>query len=369
MKRLVMSLLSALLCTAAATAQIDTKATPETAALYRNLKKLSEQNILFGHQHATEYGHGWSGDAERSDVKSVTGSHPAVIGVDFMGLSGKPADEIAKTAEALRKNVVATYNRGGITTVVWHFSNPASEGGFYWKDDVSKPAMALIKPGGSHHEQYKLILKTIADFAHSVKGKDGTLAPMIFRPFHEFDGDWFWWGKGHTSKEDFIAVWRFTVSYLRDQLGVHNFLYAFSPDNKFASQYEFLERYPGNEWVDMVGMDNYGDFGRDGKYNLEAGVRKLEIVSEYAQKAGKLAAFTETGLESIPNPTWWTETLLKTLKARKLRLAYVLVWRNDTKSPTHFYAPFPGQISEADFVKFYHDPYTLFEKDLKEVYK
>jgi mannan endo-1,4-beta-mannosidase len=137
---------------------------------------------------------------------------------------------------------------------------------------------------------------------------------MIFRPYHEFDGDWFWWGKGHTSREDFIAVWRFTVSYLRDQLGVHNFLYAFSPDNKFNSEYEFLERYPGNEWVDMVGMDNYGDFGRDGKYNLEAGLKKLEIVSEYAQKAGKLAAFTETGLESIPNPTWWTETLLKNIE-------------------------------------------------------
>ncbi|PSL27849.1 glycosyl hydrolase [Dyadobacter jiangsuensis] len=159
MKRLLISLLGALLCTAAANAQIDTKATPETTALYRNLKKLSEQHILFGHQHATEYGHGWSGDEERSDVKSITGSHPAVIGVDFMGLSGRPAEEITKTAEALRKNVVATYNRGGITTVAWHFSNPASEGGFYWKDGVSKPAMALIKPGGSHHEQYKLILK------------------------------------------------------------------------------------------------------------------------------------------------------------------------------------------------------------------
>ena len=64
-----------------------------------------------------------------------------------MGLSGRPEEEIVKTAAALRKIVVDTYNRGGITTVAWHFSNPASEGGFYWKDGVSKPAMALIKPG------------------------------------------------------------------------------------------------------------------------------------------------------------------------------------------------------------------------------
>lgn len=87
-----------------------------------------------------------------------------------------------------------------------------------------------------------------------------------------------------------------------------------------------------------------------------------------AIKKNKLAAFTETGLESIPNENWWTEVLLKTLKSDNLQLAYVLVWRNDATSPTHFYAPFPGQASEKDFIKFYEDPFTLFEKDLKNIY-
>ena len=349
--------------------QIDKKATKETKALYKNLGKIAKSQILFGHQHATEYGHGWSGDANRSDVKSVTGSHPAVIGIDFSGLSGRPKEAIEKTKESLRKNVVDTYERGGVTTVAWHFSNPASKGGFYWKDSVSAPAISMIKSGGSHHQQYKEILKTIGDFAHSVKGKDGTLAPMIFRPFHEFDGEWFWWGKPHCSKEDFVSVWQFTVTYLRDSLDVHNFIYAFSPDNKFNNETEFLERYPGDNFVDMVGMDNYGDFGRDGKYNLERGIKKLKIVSDYALKTNKLAAFTETGLESIPNTTWWTETLLKALKSEKMQLAYVLVWRNDTQSKTHYYAPFPEQVSVVDFMKFYNDPYTVFENDLKKIYK
>ncbi|MCF2443794.1 glycoside hydrolase family 26 protein [Dyadobacter sp. CY345] len=350
-------------------AQIDAKATKETKALYKNLDKFSKTNILFGHQHATEYGHGWSGDADRSDVKSVTGSHPAVIGIDISGLSGRPVQEIEKNSESLRKNVVETYNRGGVTTISWHFSNPASGGGFYWKDSVSVRAIELIKPGGSHHEKYKEILKTVADFTKSAKGKNGEAVPMLFRPYHEFDGDWFWWGKGHCSREDFISVWQFTVSYMRDSLGVHNFIYVFSPDCKFNSEQEFLERYPGDQFVDMVGMDNYADFGRDGKYNLKAGVQKLKIISDYAKKANKLAAFTETGLETIPDKNWWTESLLKSLKAEKINLAYVLVWRNDTKSPTHYYAPFPGQISVPDFMNFYNDPYTLFEKDLKNIYR
>ncbi|MCX6215383.1 glycosyl hydrolase [Spirosoma sp.] len=348
---------------------IDSKATKETKALYQNLRKLAQNHILFGHQHATEYGHGWAGEDNRSDVKSVSGSHPAIIGVDFSGLSGRPSAAIDKVKEALRKQIVDTYDRGGVTTVAWHFSNPASKGGFYWIDSVSAPAVSLLIPGGSHHEQYKEILRTIGDLAKSVQGKDGTLAPMIFRPYHEFDGGWFWWGKPHCKREDFISLWQFTVSYLRDSLQVHNFIYAFSPDCLFKTEAEYLERYPGDKWVDMLGMDNYADFGRNGRYNVAAGIQKLKIVSDYAQKAGKLAAFTETGLESIPDTTWWTNRLLKALKAEKMRLSYVLVWRNDRQSPTHFYAPYPGQASVPDFLNFYRDPYTLFETDLPNMYK
>jgi len=361
-----------ILCSSVLVAQnklIDSKATAETKALFVNLGKLAENHTLFGHQHATEYGHGWANETNRSDVKSVTGSHPAVIGVDIMGFSGRSPKEIGKAKEDLRKNVVDTYNRGGVTTVAWHFSNPVSKGGFYWVDSLSLPAVKYIIPGGDAHEKYKEILDGIGEWANSLKGADGKLVPLIFRPYHEFDGGWFWWGKPHCTKEEFITLWRFTVSYLRDSLNVHNFIYAFSPDNRFTTEQEFLERYPGDEWVDMVGMDNYGDMGRD-RYALDKAALKLKIVSDYAKKAGKLAAFTETGLESIPNTTWWTETLLKVMRAHKdMRLCYVLVWRNDMKSPTHYYAPFPGHVSEPDFKKFYNDPYTLFESDLKDIYK
>ncbi|MDP4261215.1 MAG: glycosyl hydrolase [Bacteroidota bacterium] len=348
---------------------IDVHASEETKALYYNLKELSGEHILFGHQHATQYGHGWRGDENRSDVKSVTGSHPAVIGVDFSGLSGRPDSMIEKEKASLRKTIADTYNRGGVTTACWHFNNPVSKTNFYWNDSAAVAAVKNIIPGGSHNEKYKSILRTIADLVKSIKGNDGKLVPIIFRPYHEFDGGWFWWGKPHCTKDEFITLWRFTISYLRDSLGVHNLVYAFSPDCLFNSEMEYLERWPGNDWVDIAGVDDYNDFGRYGKYNVDSGIMKLKIVSDYAKKAGKLAAFTETGLESIPSPTWWTETLLAALKKAKAQFTYVLVWRNDTTSPTHFYAPFPGQESEADFLKFYNDPYTLFENDLKGIYK
>jgi len=366
---LVTTFLFPLFVTAQKLTLIDKKATPETRALFKNLHALSEKHTLFGHQHATEYGHGWEGDADRSDVKSVTGSHPAVIGIDIGGFTNPNTEFANSYRERVRKTAEDTYNRGGVITISWHFPNPVSGGGFYWVDTISKPAVKYLMPGGEANALYKQILKGIADWAKSARGKDGKQVPMIFRPFHELDGDWFWWGRSHCTVNEFTSLWRFTVTYLRDSLGVHNFIYAFSTDNKFMTESEYLERYPGNEWVDMVGIDNYGDMGRDGRYNLPAAITKLKIISDYASKKGKLAAFTETGLESIPNATWWTGTLLKVMQAEKMRLCYVLVWRNDKQSPTHFYAPFPGQVSVPDFLTFFNNPYTLFEKDLKGMYR
>lgn len=345
----------------------DPDATKQTKALYANLKKLAKKGVSFGHQHATEYGHGWFGDEDRSDVKSIVGSHPAVIGIDFMGLSGRPDSEISKEKVRLKKVIEDHYNRGGVITIAWHINNPVAGGGFNATRGMPKSVKEIL-PGGTHHAAFQKILRDVADVAKSCVGKDGNPVPMIFRPWHEFDGNWFWWGAAHCTVEEFKSLYKLTVTELRDTNQVHNFIYAFSPDCTWDTEEKFLTRYPGDEWVDMVGFDDYADFGRD-RYNLERGAKLLTIVSDFAKKTGKVAAFTETGLESIPNHTWWTETLLKTLKTPGLEISYALVWRNDINSPTHYYAPFPGHTSVPDFQRFYDDPFTIFLDDLKNPYK
>jgi mannan endo-1,4-beta-mannosidase len=346
---------------------MDKNATRETVHLFKSMRKIQKRGTIFAHQHATEYGRGWSGDEDRSDVKSVVGTHPGMIGVDFSGFTGRNSE--AYKAK-LKKTVEDAYNRGGIVTIAWHFYNPMGKGGFYWEGSDSTKVVSRLIPGGDGHDKYKGILNDVATWLSTCKGSDGELVPMIFRPYHEFDGDWFWWGASHCTVDEFKTLWKFTASYLRDEKNVHNLIWAFSPDNRFNTEAEYLERYPGDEWVDLVGMDNYGDMGRN-RYDLDVATRKLRIVSDYARKHKKLAAFTETGLESIPNETWWTGTLLKVMKAKKLRLSYVLVWRNDRSSPTHYYAPVPGHVSVPDFTKFYEDKFTWFESDLasKNIYK
>lgn len=348
---------------------ISPNATLETQALFRNLKNLSKENILFGHHDANAYGHSWIGIPNKSDVKDVCGSHPAVYGCDFASITREntPKEQV-ENETGLRKRIIEVYNRGSVNTVTWHSHNPVNNGSFYYKDNPIK-AVPLLIPGGQYHEQYKKILQTIAVFAKSIKGENGELIPLIFRPFHEYEGDWFWWGvPHHCSKEEFLKLWKFTITYLKDDLGVTNFIYAISPDCRFNSRDEFLEYYPGDEYVDLIGMDNYWDFRPDGG-SLEAFSKKIKIVSDEAITRNKVAALTETGLEGIPDPVWWTKTLLRLLKNQKLELSYVMVWRNAYDNPTHYYAPFPGQVSAKDFIKFRKDKYTLFENDLDNIYK
>jgi len=346
---------------------IDRQATPLTRNLYRNLIKIqTEGKVMFGHQEATSYGRTWVGDKDRSDVKDVTGSHPAVIGLDFSGVTTTDSLRYEKAKQHLVNSVIDTYNRSGISTFAWHASNPANDGSFYWEKDSIKVVPDII-PGGKLHEKYKNYLKAIADVSSGFKTDNGELIPVIFRPFHEYDGDWFWWGKGHCTKDEFITLWRFTVGYLRDSLDVHNFIYAFSPDCKFFTEAEFLDYYPGDEYVDMLGMDNYWDFRPDGTNDPQLAETKLKIVADVAAKRNKLVAFTETGLEGVTQSDWYTATLLPILK--RVNVCYVLVWRNASDMAHHYYAPDKGHPAEEDFKQFCADDIILMENNLPDMYK
>ena len=349
---------------------VDRNATTETKALYSNLKRIQKNHILVGHQDATLYGHTWAGDDNRSDIKDVCGSHPALIGFDFALITNKPSGMTAHRSELLLKRMIETYNRGAVITMCWHTDNPLN-GETAWVD-TTKVVVNTVKeliPGGKAHEAYKEKLKLIAQMAHNSRGADGKLIPIIFRPFHEMEGSWFWWGRPHRTTGEFKSLWRFTVEYLRDTLGVHNFLYAFSTDCKFKTREDYLIDYPGDKYVDVLGMDEYWDFRPDGANNPLLAAEKVKIVSDLAQEKDKVAAMTETGLESITDSTFFTKTLLPVLRYKGSKLAYVMLWRNDNRMKYHFYAPFPGHNSVPDFMKFYNEDYTLFENDLKGIYK
>jgi len=334
---------------------IDSEATTETRALFDLLRGEMGAGLRFGHQDVTLYGVGWKSsgpdDTERSDVASVTGSYPAVYGWD---MARWPSGDLGEGSEELyRSHIIAAHARGGINTFSWHLFNPVTGENFY---DMT-PAVAAILPGGDKHEHYTQTLDRLAAFTLTLKDKDGRPIPIIFRPFHEHTGSWFWWGRDFCTTQEYVALWRFTVDYLRDEKGVHQFLYAYSPD-KVKNKEEYFERYPGDAYVDVLALDNY-IHGENPKEIEEMLVRLRLIVTE-ARSRGKIAALSETGLEKIITPDWFTRVILNPIKNDPIarNISYVLVWRN--AHPGHFFAPYPGHASAEDFKEFYQDPFTIF---------
>ena len=339
---------------------VDTLLTAETRALLINLKRLRETGILFGQQDATMVGVDWKNTENRSDVKELTGTYPALYGWEISGAGNN--DNIDSIPFVLiRQRMIEAFNRGGVNTVTWHLNNPVT-GGTAW--DVT-PALQQILPDSSLVDFYKSELRKLAGFFGQLKNSKGTLAPVIFRPFHENNGNWFWWGKGHCTPDEYIDLWRFTVSYLRDTLHVHNLLYTYSTD-MFETQKQYLERYPGDEWVDVLGCENYWDF-QSGS-SISNGISQLKMLVDMAMQRKKLAALTECGFNGIPVKNWWTQFLLKSIREDSLarNISYLMVWRNANRK--HYYTPFPGQKSAPDFIAFEKDTFTIFERDLKEIY-
>lgn len=356
MNRLAIGLLAASAVFAACRQQKPAGDEPQTPTPAQELRERlaagsADGKILFGHHDDPVYGHDWKFDQGRSDVKAVAGRYPAMMSWDLgrielgdsLNIDGVPFDRI-------RNEVRAQNARGGINTFSWHLWNPVN-GGDSWQVTDST-IVAKMANDSTYNNLYRQQVRAVADFLGSLTDENGNRIGVIFRPWHENSGGWFFWGAPLCSAEDYHKLW----TDMRDEMdaaGIDNVLYAYSPDRTETFE-GYMSRYPGDELVDILGMDIYHFGGEAGTDEYRSAVTTgLGIVRKAASEHGKIAAFTETGMESVPMAGWWTEVLLPLLKENPV--SYVVVWRNAHDRPEHFYAPYPGQISEDSFKTFAAD--------------
>ncbi len=334
----------------------DPGATRETVKLYRNLLALQSGGMMFGHQDALLYGYGWFYEEGRSDVKEVCGDYPAVCGWELGHLElGDSLSLDSVRFDKIRSLLTEAFLRGNVNTISWHLRNPLT-GGSAW-DVTSAETVRSLLPGGEKHSLFMDYLDKLAGFLLSLRTPGGPFIPVVFRPYHEHTGSWFWWGRNLCTADDYMALWRLTVTYLRETRGIHHLLYAYSTD-RFTTREEYLERYPGDDLIDIVAFDLY-DRGPGFPETLG---NCAAIVSQIAKEKKKIAAVSETGGPIARQTDWWTAVLLKTLEP--FDLSWVLVWRNPHNNPAAAFAPFKGHPSTADFLLFHDHPETLFLKDI-----
>lgn len=346
----------------------DTKASASTVKLLTNMKALSAKGIMIGHQDDLAYGIGWKAPNGQSDVYKVCSDYPAVFGWDLGGIeTGSKYNLDSVPFSDMAKYAVDVHSRGGINSFSWHSINPLT-GGNAW--DIKTPGVVKsILPGGTKHNEYVIWLEKVAAFLSGIKEANGEPIPVIFRPFHEQTGDWFWWGKAHCTSAEFSQLWQFTFKYLTETKNIHNLIYNFSTGGSFKNMKDYSDRYPGDDFVDMVGFDIYQDARQPNSEFAQLLTSQLNILVEFAKAKNKIPALTEVGYEQIPDPVWWTNVFYPAVES--FPLSYALFWRNAANRPNHYYMPYPGQKSESNFKDFYALPGTLFLKDLEktQIYK
>ncbi|HTL67506.1 MAG TPA: glycosyl hydrolase [Lacunisphaera sp.] len=193
---------------------------------------------------------GWSGQAKLEElgrIQQATGRWPALIGLDYCRWNHDEADIGVDAPNDLAR---AYWNAGGLVTISWHAFNPANPAGGGLRDKGVDIA-GLLAEGTPTHQRWIAGLDRIAAGLAELQ-RDGVV--VLWRPLHEMNGGWFWWGAQKPA--DFVAVWRQMFDYFTRVKGLHNLLWVYGPNHgPNAAGY-----YPGDAYVDIVGLDAYTDF-------------------------------------------------------------------------------------------------------------
>lgn len=324
------------------------------------LTTIQKQGFMYGHQDDPFYGLSWSDELGRSDIKEMVGSYPAVMGFDLGGIEmGDSKNLDSVPFSRIREEIIVHHKRGGIVTISWHPRNPLT-GGTAW-DVSSNRVVKSILPTGNLHEKFVIWMERVSSFLATLRMPNGEKIPIIFRPWHENNGSWFWWGQKLCTDEEYIALWNMLQDYLNAD-GHDNLVWSYSPnlDGNFTEEI-YLKRYPGNNRVHIIGEDAY-QWGTEADFVKQLNA-DLTFLSAFAKKNGKLFALTECGYKNIPDATWWTRVFQPIVE--QYGILYLLNWRNYHKE---YFAPDKSQKSGADFKKFASSPKLLFLSDIQSIH-
>jgi mannan endo-1,4-beta-mannosidase len=177
-------------------------------------------------------------------IHEVSGKWPAYIGVDYTSFRGQRLDY-----EEADRVAVEYWRQGGLVEVNTHLPNPTSTKGIGLRDKGVRLA-DLLTAGSPANIAWLHELDTIAEGLGRLQDAG---VVVMWRPFHEMNGGWFWWGAKPPA--DFVALWRHMFTYFTETKHLHNLIWLYSPNmGPSAGDY-----YPGDAYTDMVGLDAYTD--------------------------------------------------------------------------------------------------------------
>ncbi len=231
-----------------------------------------------------------------------TGYAPAILGADYGATVRDPADD---DLAPVNRRLLDWHRSNGVVALSWHARNPWT-GGSSW-DVTRRDFEQLLTPGTPAHKRWRRDLDRVATALAELQEQG---IPILWRPFHEMNGRWFWWGG--VAREEYLALWRDMFRYFTEVKKLHHLLWVYSASSAAHKRTPADAYYPGNEYVDIVGLDNYSD---DIVWDGYAALTALP----------KPFAATEFGPDKSARSFDYAR-LLPAIRERYPRTVYVLCW-------------------------------------------
>ncbi len=207
----------------------------------------------------------WMGtpDYEMNHIEKITGKLPAMRGLDYMN----------GDFDGVNRRAIEWWEKGGLVSICWH---TGINGKGYQESLNDTPDFDKLLTEGT--AEYNDMMKNWDKAAKALQELRDKGIPVLWRPFHEFDGQWFWWGKG--GSQNFIKLWQMMYDRFTNDFGLTNLIWVLGYSGEVKSGW-----YVGDDYCDIIGSDTY-----DNSTNVKAW-KRLEKVTD----GGKPLTFHECG--------------------------------------------------------------------------
>ncbi len=278
-------------------------ASAQAVELYEYICNVYGEKILSGQQEST-----WVGGEqyEFNYIYEHTGKYPAIRGLDYMN------DDF----DGVNRRAVEWYERGGIVSICWHCGSDFSGA---WNECMNTEIVDWDKALTEGTPEYENLISGMDKGAKALLELKEKGIPVLWRPFHEFDGQWFWWGKGGSS--NFKKLWRLMYERYTEYWELDNLIWVLGYSHM---EKDYRKWYPGNNYVDIVGADSYTDGANENLYkSVKSVVGKEKPICFH--ECGKIPTVDElknSKSEWVWFLAWHTEYLIDRNTVEDLNIIY-----------------------------------------------
>ena len=227
---------------------------PEAVSLLNYLYLISGKQTLTG-QHCMPL----AGSTRLPGVEKLTGYYPAVFGQDF-GFSAAGTWDGINFRQQIVDEAIKRHNDGFVITLMWHAVRPTEDEPVTFEESIQGKLSAqewldLFEAGSQVNERWKSQVDVIAFFLKQLREAG---VPVLWRPYHEMNGSWFWWGK-KTGEPGYRQLYRMLFERLTHFHKLNNLLWVFNANELRLNVDAYQKYYPGNDVVDILATDVYSN--------------------------------------------------------------------------------------------------------------